>query len=76
MKAQLLSAAALALKLYIGGGMFNRIGELVVRLIGDSSMTGQEKMGLVVTQMKAEAVGLSETVIRTIAQIILLKLKS
>ena len=76
MKALLLATIITALRAYVGGGLFNRIAELVTRLIGDSSLTGTEKMALVVTQAKAEAADLGETLIRAVAEIVLLKLKS
>lgn len=76
MKALLLATIITALRAYVGGGLFNRIAELVTRLIGDSSLTGTEKMALVVTQAKSEAADLGETLIRAVAEIVLLKLKS
>lgn len=76
MKALLLATIITALRAYVGGGLFNRIAELVTRLIGDSSLSGTEKMALVVTQAKAEAEDLGETLIRAVAEIVLLKLKS
>ena len=76
MKTILLATIIAALKAYIGGGLFTRIGDLVTMLSGREDLSGSEKMGLVIEGAKREAATLSETLIRAVAEIVLLKLKS
>lgn len=75
MKALLLATIIAALKAYVGGGLFTRIGDLVTMLSGREDLSGSEKMGLVIEGAKREAATLSETMIRAVVEILLLKLK-
>jgi hypothetical protein len=75
MKAILLATIVAALKAYVGGGLFQRISALVIGLMERSELTGQQKMALVIDTAKREAMGLGETLIRAVAEIVLLKLK-
>lgn len=76
MKALLLATIISALKAYVGGGLFQRIQSLVVSLTEVETLTGGEKMALVVEGAKREVATLSETLIRAVAEIILLKFKA
>jgi hypothetical protein len=75
MKAILLATIIAAMKAYVGGGLFTRIGELVSLLNGQDNLSGSEKMALVIAGARREAATLSETLIRAVAEILLLKLK-
>lgn len=75
MKALLLATIITALKAYAGSGVFSRIASLVFMLSSDSAMSGADKMKMVVNTMKNEAAELGETLIRAVAEVVLLKLK-
>ena len=58
MKEQLLVGAYTLIRLYIGGGLFDRMAVLI-RDLGSSTMPGAEKKRAVVKFMMAEGVALS-----------------
>jgi len=76
MKALLLATIISALRAYVGGGLFTRIQTLVVSLTEVETLTGGEKMALVVEGVKREVATLSETLIRAVAEIVLLRMKA
>ena len=76
MKALLLATILSALRAYVGGGLFTRIQTLVVSLTEVETITGGEKMALVVEGAKREVATLSETLIRAVAEVVLLKIKA
>lgn len=73
MKALLLATIYSALRAYVGSGLFERIVTQVRVLTAVSEMTGQEKMAAVLDFTKQEALNLSDTLIRAIVEIYLLK---
>jgi hypothetical protein len=80
MKAILLSTILTLLKAYvrnyIDGGLFQRIEDMVAMLYEREDLTGSQKMALVIEGARLEIATLSETLIRTVAQVVLLKLKA
>jgi hypothetical protein len=60
---------------YIDGGLFQRIDDMVTVLYGRDDLTGSQKMDLVIEGARREVATLSETLIRTVVQVVLLKLK-
>lgn len=76
MKSLLLATIIAALKAYVGGGLFQRILALVVGLADRQELSGQEKMALVLDTARREAMGLGETLVRAVVEVILLKLKA
>ena len=73
MKAILLATVYSALRAYVGAGLFNRIVAHAALLMGDTKMTGQEKMQTVIAFANQEALNLSSTLIRAIVEVFLLK---
>lgn len=61
---------------YIDGGLFQRIDDMVTVLYGRDDLTGSQKMDLVIEGARREVATLSETLIRTVVQVVLLKLKA
>jgi hypothetical protein len=61
---------------YIDGGLFQRIDDMVTVLYGRDDLTGSQKMDLVIEAARREVATLSETLIRTVVQVVLLKLKA
>lgn len=75
MKALLLSTLFSALRLYVGGGLFDRLASQVHSL-GGTSLTGQERMGMVLSFAAREAANLGETLVRAVVEVVLLKAKA
>lgn len=76
MKSILLATIIAAFKAYVGSGMFTRILNLVLGLAERQDLSGSEKMTSVIGTLRSEAVGLGETLIRAVVEVILLKLKA
>jgi len=72
MQSLLLSTIYNALRLYVGSGLFNRIIAQVIA-VSTSQVSGQEKMAMVLEFAKREAMNLSETLIRAVVEVFLLK---
>lgn len=75
MKSLLLSTALAALRLYAGGGLFDRIAAEVLRLTTTTALTGEQKMAEVLAFVRAEALTLSTTLARAIIELVLLQAK-
>jgi len=71
-----LTAAYTALRLYIGGGAFDRIAAEVKTAMTADAMTGEQKMARVLAFAQAEFVALSTTAIRAVVELVLLRLKA
>jgi len=75
MKALLLATVISAFRLYVGGGVFDRIAELVKSMDVESALSGQEKMSAVLGFAKGEFAALSSTLIRAVVELALIRLK-
>ena len=75
MKALLLATAISAFRMYIGGGVFDRIVLLVAQMDFESALSGQEKMAAVLAFAKGEFSALSSTLIRAVVELALIRLK-
>ena len=72
----LLAAAYNALRLYIGGGVFDRIQAEVEALLSADALSGEMKMAHVLAFTKAEFTALSTTAIRAVVEVVLLRLRT
>jgi len=75
MKALLLATVISAFRLYVGSGVFDRIVLLVVQMNADSALSGQEKMAAVLAFAKGEFATMSNTLIRAVVELALIRLK-
>jgi len=75
MKALLLATAISAFRMYIGGGVFDRIALLVESMDAEFALSGQEKMAAVLVFAKGEFSALSSTLIRAVVELALIRLK-
>lgn len=71
----LVAAAYNALRLYIGGGAFDRIRAEVEMLLTADSLTGEQKMARVLAVAKAEFGHLSTVAIRAVVEVVLLRVQ-
>ena len=69
----LIAAAYNALRLYVGGGVFDRIKAEVEALLGADALSGAEKMARVLAFAQAEFRHLSTTAIRAVVEVVLLR---
>jgi hypothetical protein len=75
MKAFLLATLVNALRLYVGAGLYDRLAAEVGRLSLDTSLTGGAKMSQVIAFAGREMALFSETLVRVVAEVALLRLK-
>lgn len=71
----LIAAAYNALRLYVGGGVFDRIKAEVEALLSADALSGEMKMAHVIAFTKAEFTTLSTTAIRAVVEVVLLRLR-
>ena len=71
----LITAAYNALRLYIGGGVFDRIKAEVEALLSADALSGEMKMAHVLAFTQAEFTTLSTTAIRAVVEVVLLRLR-
>ena len=76
MKALLLATLISALRLYAGAGLYDRLAAEVARLYFESGLSGGEKMNQLIAFAGRELALFSETLIRAIAEVALLRLKA
>jgi hypothetical protein len=76
MKALLLATILSALRAYVGGGLFQRIADMVHVMFNRTDLSGSQKMDLIIDSAKREAMTASETLIRAVVEVVLLKLKA
>jgi hypothetical protein len=76
MKALLLATLVNALRLYVGAGLYDRLAAEVARLYLDTSLEGGEKMNQLIAFAGRELALFSETLVRAIAEVALLRLKA
>ena len=76
MKSLLLALVITTLRAYVGAGLYDRIAGEVARLFAATELSGPEKMSQVLAFATREALVLGETLVRAVAEIALLKLKS
>ena len=76
MKALLLATLVNALRLYVGAGLYDRLAAEVGRLYLDTSLSGGEKMNQIIYFAGRELALFSETLVRAIAEVALLRLKA
>jgi hypothetical protein len=75
MKALLLATLYAALRQYVGAGLFDRIAGQVRRL-ASSELSGQQRMQVVIDFAARDLAVLSETLVRAVVEVVLLKLKA
>jgi hypothetical protein len=75
MKALLLATVISAFRLYVGGGVFDRIVQLVTQIDVESALSGQEKMAALLVFAKGEFATMSSTLIRAVVELALIRLK-
>ena len=72
----LIAAAYHALRLYVGGGVFDRIQAEVEALLSADALSGEMKMAHVIAFTQAEFTTLSTTAIRAVVEVVLLRLRT
>ncbi len=75
MKTLLFSTLFAALRLYVGSGIFDRIAAEVGNLFANPDLSGSQKMQALLAFAGTEAATLGETLVRAVAEVVLLKLK-
>lgn len=76
MKSLLLSTLYTALRLYAGADLFDRIAARVLAMVQSPDLTGAQKMAKIMDFFAEEALHLGTTLVRTIAEVVLLKFKA
>lgn len=71
LKQAIIKAAYVAIRTYVGSGIFNRISELVLDLV-NVNMPGDDKKKRVREVMKSEYAALTTIVVDTVIQIVLM----